>query len=111
MEKGKPGQRYLSVGETLTVAEMGRLLREAAGTPWRPKLPGWMLNMAIYGTYVLPQWMNMFTAVARYPLHSFKYDTSKARDELGMEFRSVKESLLAAAKWYGEHGYCKLSKR
>ncbi|MCA8916598.1 MAG: NAD-dependent epimerase/dehydratase family protein [Planctomycetes bacterium] len=107
MEKGKPGERYLSVSETLTVAEMGRLLRETAGAPWRPSLPNWTLKLAIYSTYFLPQWLNMIAAVARYPLHSFNYDNTKAREELGMEFRPLKESLKAAADWYGENGYCR----
>jgi len=110
MEKGKPGERYLSVGETVTLAEMGKLLREAVGSPWRPTLPGWMLKLAIYSTYLLPQWANMLAAIARYPLHSFDYDITKAKEDLGMEFRPVRESLETAARWFADNGHCKLRK-
>lgn len=107
MEKGKPGERYLSIGETLTVNGMGAILKEVAGAPWRPSLPAPLLKAAIYGTYLLPQFMNPIAAVARYPLHSFQYDTSKAKQDLGMEFTPLKESLRKAAEWYVEHSYCK----
>lgn len=107
MEKGKPGERYLSVGETLTLKQMGQLLRETVGGPWRPTVPNPLLKLAIYSTYLLPQWMNMFTAVARYPLHSFDYDVNKAKDELGMQYRPIKESLETAARWFADNGHCK----
>lgn len=107
MEKGKPGERYLSVSETINLNEMGKLLREIAGASWRPTLPDPLLKMMIYGTYLLPQWMNTLTAIARYPLHSFQYDSTKARNELGIEYRPIRESLKTAAKWYAENGYCK----
>lgn len=110
MERGKPGERYLSVGETIKLNEMGSMLKEVAGAGWRPTLPGPLLKMMIYGTYLLPQWMNVIAAVARYPLHSFQYDTSKAREDLGMEFTPIKQSLSKAAEWYTEHGYCKAKK-
>lgn len=110
MERGKPGERYLSVGETIKLNEMGSMLKEVAGAGWRPTLPGPLLKMMIYGTYLLPQWMNVIAAVARYPLHSFQYDTSKAREDLGMEFTPIKQSLSKAAEWYAENGYCKAKK-
>lgn len=106
MEKGKPGERYLSVAESLKLTQIGRMLREQ-GAPWRPGIPGWALKLTIYGTYLLPQWANFMTAVARYPLHSFDYDRSKSERELGMTFRPISESLKAAADWYREHGYLK----
>lgn len=109
MEKGKPGQRYLSVGSTHTFSELGMLLREVAGAPWRPSVPGPLLKLTIYSTYLLPQWANLLTAIARYPLHSFQYDVSLAT-ELGMTFRRISESLKAAADWFAEKGYCKARK-
>ena len=105
MEKGKPGERYLSVGETLSLGQAGKLLRELVGAPWRPTFPRWMLKLTIYSTYLLPQWANMLAAVARYPLHSFDYDTTKVKEDLGMEFRPIRESLTNAAKWYADEGY------
>ncbi|MCG3184374.1 MAG: hypothetical protein ICCCNLDF_02494 [Planctomycetes bacterium] len=108
MEKGKPGERYLSIGETLSVKQMGQLLRETVGSPWRPTVPGPLLKLTIYSTYLLPQWMNFLAAVARYPLHSFRYDTRKTQEELGMQFRPLKQSLESAARWYAEDGRCKL---
>lgn len=107
MEKGKPGERYLSVGETLSLGQAGKLLGELVGAPWRPTLPSWMLKLTIYSTYLLPQWANMLAAVARYPLHSFDYDTKKAQEDLGMQFRPIRESLESAARWYADKGYTK----
>jgi dihydroflavonol-4-reductase len=106
MERGKSGARYLSVGETLSLAEVGRRLREDCGAGWRPTLPRWLLKLTIYSTYLLPQWLNSVAAVARYPLHSFQYDTSLAKRELGMEFRPVRESLKTAAAWFADQGMC-----
>ena len=99
MEKGRPGERYLSVGETLALPRVLQILREVAGAPWRPALPGPLLKAMIYGTYVLPQFLNPLAAVARYPLHSFEYDTSKSREDLGMEFKPVRDALRRQAQW------------
>jgi len=111
MEKGRPGERYLSIGETLKLSDVRRLLSEVAGAPWRPTLPAFALKAAIYGTYLLPQFLNRLAAVARYPLHSFQYDTSKSRELLGMEFKPVKEALKRQAEWFVEHGYARSRKR
>jgi dihydroflavonol-4-reductase len=107
MDKGKPGERYLSIGATLTLSETGRVLREVANAPWRPALPAWPLRALIYTTYLLPQALNRLTAVARYPLHGFQYDTALAERDLGMQWTPIRDSLKAAAEWFVEHGYCK----
>lgn len=107
MEKGRPGERYLSIGETLKLSDVRRLLSEVAGAPWRPTFPAFTLKLAIYGTYLLPQFLNRLAAVARYPLHTFNYDTSRSREHLGMEFKPVKEALKRQAEWFAEHGYCR----
>lgn len=100
MEQGKPGERYLSVGETLGLDEVLGILREVAGAPWRPVLPGFLLKLMIYGTYLLPQFTNPLAAVARYPLHSFEYDTTKSREDLGMVFNPVRGALKRQAEWF-----------
>jgi dihydroflavonol-4-reductase len=100
MEKGNPGDRYLSVGESLRLDEVLDILREVAGAPWRPTVPSLLLKAALYGTYLLPQFLNPLAAVARYPLHSFEYDTSRSRDELGMVFNPVSEALKRQAEWF-----------
>jgi dihydroflavonol-4-reductase len=33
------------------------------------------------------------------------YDSNKAKLELGYKFRSAKEAIQDAIKWFGEHGY------
>ena len=52
----------------------------------------------------------LLAAVARYPLHSFQYDVSRAT-ELGMTFRPIRESLKSAADWFVDKGYARGRKR
>lgn len=99
MEKGNPGDRYLSVGQSLRLDEVLHILREVAGAPWRPTVPSLLVKAGLYGTYLLPQFLNPLAAVARYPLHSFEYDTSKSRNELGMVFNPVRDALKRQAEW------------
>lgn len=99
MERGRPGERYLSIGETLKLGDVLRILREVAGAPWRPGLPAILLKAALYSSYLLPQFLNPLAAVARYPLHAFEYDTAKSRDELGMVFQPLRDALKRQAEW------------
>lgn len=103
MEKGKPGHRYLSVGETLTLQQLMTLAREH-GAPWRPAVPRWMTTLGSWGSYLLPRWLDPLSGIARYTLHRFEYDTTKSRTELGMEFTPISESLRKAKDWFREQG-------
>lgn len=99
MEKGRPGERYISVSQTLTLVEVHRILREEAGAPWRPWLPRLAMKAAVASTWLLPQFLGPLTAVARYALHGLEYDNSKSRQELDMEFKPVREALRMQAQW------------
>jgi dihydroflavonol-4-reductase len=108
-ERGKPGERYLLCGATLSSAEAIELVRELAGTGTRP----WMVPPAFarpLGAVV----EGAFRAARRNPpvcremvrtlLHGHAYDGSKATRELGLHYTAVRETLRRTIQWAAEHG-------
>lgn len=111
MEKGKAGHRYLSVAQTMDFVEMARVLSERVGSRMPLRMPRLFLTMGCYGSWLLPQFLNRFTGIARFPLRHFAYDCGKSERELGMTFRPMEDALERAGRWYVEKGFCKPPKR
>jgi dihydroflavonol-4-reductase len=108
-ERGRPGERYLLCGATLSSAEAIELVREVAGTGARP----WMVPPALARALAAAVEAG-FRATRRDPpvcremvrtmLHGHAYDGSRATSELGLHYTAVRETLRRTIQWAAERG-------
>jgi dihydroflavonol-4-reductase len=108
-EHGRPGERYLLNGSTLTTRQAIALVRSIASRPRRVvRLPSTGVSLA--GT--LAGWISRVghrdlpfcPELARTLLHGHRYDGSRASRELGLTYRPIEETVVRTLTWYAEHG-------
>lgn len=110
--KGKQGNLYILGNRNISTEDLMRLVCREAGFEGRMlfKLP---LPAMKAGTLFL-KWLSdhatnsppMSTpAEIRYASQYLYFDNEKARQELGMEFRPVEDSIRDSIQWFREHGY------
>ena len=99
-ERGRPGERYILGGENLTIRELAALTLEVLGKS-KPilVLPRWtLLGLAWLGRNLgIP--LPFEPGVAPYAVRYWFMDNSKARKELGITFRSARETLQSTLDW------------
>lgn len=111
-EKGRRGERYLAAGQHMTMAELIPLIARITGAqaPTR-KIPLLLLYLVAAGNEafsrmtgkpVLLSWATVRT-IAREAGRSH-YNPKKSEQELGMEFRSILETLQDEADWFRNSG-------
>jgi dihydroflavonol-4-reductase len=107
--KGKPGERYVLSGATLSVREGLALLGRLAGIeqPLRT-LPPWLAMTAATVVEALA-WVRRDTPqicreLARTLTHGHAYDGSKATRELGLRYSPIEETLRRTIEWWIEEG-------
>ena len=106
LDRGRPGERYILGGDNLTIRQLAELTLELLGqNKTIISLPTWFIrSLAWLGRNLrLPLPFN--PEVARYATQYWFMDNSKARRELGVEFRSARETLRPAVFWLLEQGY------
>ena len=108
--KGKPGERYVLSGATLTVREGLALLGRLAGVeePMRTLPPS--LTMAVATAVEAVAWIRRDTPricreLARTLTHGHAYDGSKATRELGLCYTPIEATLRRTIDWWVEHGH------
>jgi dihydroflavonol-4-reductase len=106
---GKPGERYVLSGATLTVREGLALLGRISGVeqPVRT-VPPW-LAMAVAATGEAVAWVKRDTPricreLARTLTHGHAYDGTKASRELGLHYTPIEETLRRTFAWWEEQG-------
>jgi dihydroflavonol-4-reductase len=108
-ERGKPGERYLLCGVTLSSVEAIELVREVAGTGARP----WMvppafaraLSVAVEGAFRLARRNPpVCREMVRTLLHGHVYDGSRATRELGLHYTPARDTLRRTIQWAAERG-------
>jgi dihydroflavonol-4-reductase len=108
-ERGKPGERYVLNGMTLTIAEAFALAAEVAGVERSPRLvPRQAATVA--GTVV----ERAFRLVRRRPpvcremvrtlIHGHRYDGSRAERELGLRYSDPRDTIRRTVAWAREAG-------
>jgi dihydroflavonol-4-reductase len=98
MENEKAKGRYLCTSETLSMAEVVSILREAGYSNYKlPKLRMMgPVGNALVKALVITRPKGVRTFIRTHVGRSVQYDNAKIRQELGMTFRPVKETILAA---------------
>jgi dihydroflavonol-4-reductase len=106
---GKPGERYVLSGATLTVREGLALLGRLAGIeqPVRTLPPS--LAMTVATVVETLAWIRrgsprICRELARTLTHGHAYDGSKAARELGLRYTPIEETLHRTIAWWIEEG-------
>ena len=110
LERGRAGERYISGGVNLTLAELWRLIARAAGMPERTfRLPYAIAAAAarvdavrVWATGGVPAIPLEGVRMGRLEMYS---SSSKAAVELGYRPSSAEDAVERAVRWYREHGY------
>jgi dihydroflavonol-4-reductase len=108
-ERGRPGERYVLNGMTLTIADAFTLAAEVAGVERSPRLvPRQAATVA--GTVV----ERAFRLVRRRPpvcremvrtlIHGHRYDGSRAERELGLRYSDPRDTIRRTVAWAREAG-------
>jgi dihydroflavonol-4-reductase len=107
--RGRPGERYVLSGATLTVREGLALLGRISGIeqPLRTVPPWLALAAGALGEAV--GWVRRDTPricreLARTLTHGHAYDGSKASRELGLHYTPIEETLRRTVAWWEEQG-------
>ncbi len=110
LEKGKTGEKYIIVGYNLTVGELFRQLSEITGVPVpERKISPTLVRLIAYvselQSFLTKKPPKLTIDMVRAMETGARGDSTKAREELGLEFTPLKESLIKTITWYRENGY------
>ncbi len=109
-DRGRLGQRYLLGNENIRLADLLVIMKELTGLSMsRRRVPYWLAFTASavqewradHLTHRPPTAPLTGVRLARTPLI---LDNARARTELGLEFRPLRESLADAIRWFQEQG-------
>ncbi|MFA6027433.1 MAG: SDR family oxidoreductase [Patescibacteria group bacterium] len=110
MEKGRKGEIYILSGEQIKIKEILKILTKVTGKKAPVyAMPAWLaIATAPFSIlyYRILKAKPLFTAYSvRVLMSNSKTDHSKARQELGYNPRTVRESINDSYIWFKEHGY------
>ncbi|SRR5579885_622142 len=109
-ERGKPGERYILVGDNIRIGDVFKLISEIAGVP----LPERRISPSVIKIIAhLSEIKSFFTGKPpRFAVDGIRAmeigaagSNKKAREELGLEFTPLEEALRKTIDWYRENGY------
>jgi dihydroflavonol-4-reductase len=108
--RGRPRERYVLCGASLTTREAVALLSEVAGVDLRIRFVTPRLALAAGGAgevwgRLRRRRPRICRELVRTLIHGHAYDGSKAERELGLRYTPIRDSLARSIAWYGEHGY------
>jgi dihydroflavonol-4-reductase len=108
-ERGRPGERYVLNGMTLTIADAFALAAEVAGVARSPRLVP-RQTATVAGAVV----ERAFRLVRRRPpvcremvrtlIHGHRYDGSRAERELGLRYSDPRDTIRRTVAWAREAG-------
>lgn len=104
MERGTPGEEYIVASEARTVPEVLDCAESLTGVAPPPALPDWVFGglarvMRCYERVGTPP-SNLEPELLSFLAgRRFEVDSSKARRELGVEFRSLEDGLASYLEW------------
>ena len=108
-ERGRPGERYLVSGASLTTRRAVALVRSVAGRPRRVlRLPRSFASaagvVAGWGSRAVGRDLPFCPELARTLLHGHRYDASRVVRELGMVYRPIEDTVARTLGWYADRG-------
>jgi dihydroflavonol-4-reductase len=111
-KKGKTGNLHILGNSNITVHDFMKLVLTEAGLDGRMLLKA-PVPLMTAGTYLLKWWSDHVSHKTplstspeiRYASQYLYFDNTKARDELGLKFRPVEDSIRDSIQWFRENGY------
>ncbi|MFP4476597.1 MAG: SDR family oxidoreductase [Desulfatibacillaceae bacterium] len=111
-KKGGRGEKYILGNANLTLAEFIKKVQRIAGVESRilPAVPVPALKALAYGLSLYADCVSHSAPLSTPPDVEFAsrhlfYDNTRARDELGLEFTPVEESIERSIRWFRDNGY------
>jgi dihydroflavonol-4-reductase len=106
---GRPGQRYLLNGASLTTSRAVALVQAVAGRPRHllrvPRAVAPAAGaLADLSARMMRRDLPFCSELARTLLHGHRYDGSRATRELGLVYRPVEETVARTLAWYADRG-------
>ena len=117
-ERGRTGERYILTAENLSYQQLFTMLAEVVGRPCpRLILPRWVFWVAAPAVGFARGRLGLRLPVSqeqvRFAAETFWFDAGKARCELGLTPRPVREAIQRTYDWYVANGYlamrCKMA--
>ena len=109
MEKGQVGERYILGGDNASLLEFLGLAASIAGVPRKLRqVPAWVVRTVALILHVVSlatrrkPWVSLDEA--RTASHSLIFDTSRAREELGLEWTPLRVGLERTVSWLQQEG-------
>lgn len=106
LERGRSGERYILGGDNLTIKELAALTLSLLN---QNKHIVTLPNALVLGLAKIGQKLNLplpfEPAVIPYAVKYWFVDNTKAKDELGVTFRSATETLALTVAWLQEQGF------
>jgi dihydroflavonol-4-reductase len=107
-EKGRPGERYILGGDNVEFKDLAKITLELLGINKPVKMIGrGMLMSLAWISKTLGINMGFEPAVIPYAVKYWFIDNKKAKEELGVTFRSPKEILTPTLEWVKKEGMIK----
>ena len=108
-ERGRPGERYVLNGASLTARSAVQLVRAVAGRPRHViRVPGAAAaaagRAADRAARLTHRDLPFCSELARTLLHGHRYDGSRATRELGITYHPIEETVRRTLGWYAEQG-------
>ncbi|PZU97159.1 MAG: 3-beta hydroxysteroid dehydrogenase [Leptolyngbya sp.] len=110
VERGRSGDRYLLAGPYCTMAELMRTLEAVSGVPApRVQIPGIIMRvLALFSTWtarLTGRKPDVPIEGIKIMLAALAYDSTKAQQELGAQFRPLAVTLKDQIAWYRQANY------
>lgn len=112
-ERGRVGERYILSGSNVKRTDFLRIAAEIAGiVPAITPSPAWIIQTFAKVQAIREKLTGKRPAIsldaAAIALHGFRYDSSKAMRELGIEFTTLEDGLDATIEWLYQEGHIEL---
>ncbi len=106
LERGTPGERYFLGGENIEWKRLAELTLEALGKKSRIiTIPNGLFRSATRVATTLRIPLSYNPKIVPYATRYFYFDGRKAREHLGAEFRSARDTVTPTVAWLIEAGF------
>ena len=105
LARGRVGERYILGGDNLTISELAKLTVDLLGQRKRIiTLPNWLVRALAWAGRTLKVPLPFNPAVIPYATRYWFMSSEKAQRELGVTFRSARDTLGPTLAWLRESG-------
>ncbi len=106
LERGRPGERYILGGENVDWRRLAELTLEALGKKSLiVTIPNWLFRSVTRVATTLRIPLPYNPKVVPYATRYWYVDSRKAREELGVEFRSARDTIGPTVAWLRKAGH------